>query len=181
MASRYTRARVGGGSSAGILLWPRAGTRARVGAPGSCYGLARTPLPALGCAECPLLSWPPAHSSLIIKTPSTGYPHARCYRHNAWQGNESFRNRRKTKAAGARRRRIKGRALGTHRPPTGRTRAPGSCYGLARAPERGLGQSGSSPSRRSAVCRVPALSRPPAVSALCMEPPRNTFANTCRR
>ncbi len=36
--------------------------------------------------------------------------------------------------------RIKGRALGPHRPPTGRTRAPGSCYGLARAPERGLGR-----------------------------------------
>lgn len=45
--------------------------------------------------------------------------------------------------AGARRRRIKGRALGPHRPPTGRTRAPGFCYGLARTPERGLGTPGS--------------------------------------
>ncbi|MBS1569741.1 MAG: four helix bundle protein [Bacteroidetes bacterium] len=44
------------------------------------------------------------------------------------------------KAAGARQRRISVRTLGTHKPPTGRTRAPGYCYVRAWKTERGLGQ-----------------------------------------
>ncbi len=80
------------------------------------------------------------------------------------QGNKAFLNRMKTKVAGARQRRIKGLALGPHRPPTGRTRAPGSCYGLARTPERGLGgydnmnlHAGASPQRKTFDPRVGAF------------------------